>query len=267
MLSLVVPTVQRMPRRTALPPPGWSAAMPGHLVPVADSGGTAADGGRFAALSARPACEKRRKAKTARLRSISPRRSCGRSSHFSATVAGKLLGATTVRLSWRRVMDGTPGQGTRGDVRWMTYRELGKARGISAASAARLAFRKGWQRQPGNDGAARVAVPIGEDQPSPYDARTGAGDAARGGAPGHGARGVIGRGAREARNPHAAEFALAIDALRGELTASHQREAEAQARADAAVADRRAADAKADRAEERADALRGTIDDLRAERR
>ena len=107
----------------------------------------------------------------------------------------------------------------------MTYRELGKARGISAASAARLAYRKGWQRQPGNDGAARVAVPVGEDQPSPYDARGGTGDAAMGEAPGHGAR-----------DAHAAEFALAIEALRGELTASHQREAEAHVRADRAEA-------------------------------
>jgi hypothetical protein len=87
-----------------------------------------------------------------------------------------------------------------------------------------------------------VAVPTGEDQPSPYDARDDAradggdatradgGDATRAVAPGHGARGVVGRGARDAR----AEFALAVETLRGELTASHQREAEAHARADRA---------------------------------
>ena len=74
----------------------------------------------------------------------------------------------------------------------MTYRELGKARGISAASAARLAFRKGW---PGKrwscqgGGATRGG--------SPYDARAGTGDAAAGEAPG---RGAVGRGARGARN-------------------------------------------------------------------
>ena len=51
-----------------------------------------------------------------------------------------------------------------GDVRWMTYAELGKARGISTASATRLAFRRKWRRQGGNDGIARVAVPVGEDQ-------------------------------------------------------------------------------------------------------
>lgn len=50
-------------------------------------------------------------------------------------------------------------------VRWMTYAELGAARGISTASATRLAFRRKWRRQGGNDKTARVAVPIGEAQP------------------------------------------------------------------------------------------------------
>jgi hypothetical protein len=43
-----------------------------------------------------------------------------------------------------------------------------KGRGLrwpSCAAAACRAFRKGWPRQPGNDGAARVAVPLGEDHP------------------------------------------------------------------------------------------------------
>jgi signal transduction histidine kinase len=153
-------------------------------------------------------------------------------------------------------MDGAQGEGARADTRWMTYRELAQARGISAASAARLAFRKGWLRQPGNDGAARVAVPIGDDQPSPYDARTdartGAGDAATGEAPRHGARRDVAHGARGARN--AAEFRLAIEALRGELTASHAREAEAQARADRAEAARDAERARADALRDRAEA-------------
>ena len=65
-----------------------------------------------------------------------------------------------------------------GDVRWMTYAELGKARGISTASATRLAFRRKWRRQSGNDGIARVAVPIGEDQ-SRHDDRGDARDVGR----------------------------------------------------------------------------------------
>jgi hypothetical protein len=44
----------------------------------------------------------------------------------------------------------------------MTYAELGRVRGISTASATRLAFRRKWQRQRGNDGTARVAVPVSE---------------------------------------------------------------------------------------------------------
>jgi hypothetical protein len=49
-----------------------------------------------------------------------------------------------------------------GDVTWMSYAELGHARGIDAASAKRLALRRRWRRHLGNDGTARVAVPVTE---------------------------------------------------------------------------------------------------------
>src|SRR5947207_11289271 len=49
----------------------------------------------------------------------------------------------------------------------MTYAELGKARGISAKSAERLVQRRRWPRQIGNDGIARVLVPLGEDRVTP----------------------------------------------------------------------------------------------------
>jgi hypothetical protein len=42
----------------------------------------------------------------------------------------------------------------------MTYAELGRLRGISAASAKRLALRHGWRKTAGNDGLARVSVPV-----------------------------------------------------------------------------------------------------------
>jgi hypothetical protein len=48
----------------------------------------------------------------------------------------------------------------RNDIRWMSYEELAKSRGITKASATRLAFRRHWRRQVGNDGTARVAVPL-----------------------------------------------------------------------------------------------------------
>ena len=44
-------------------------------------------------------------------------------------------------------------------VRWMSYAELGRARGTSAATARRMANRKRWKKLPGNDGTVRVAVP------------------------------------------------------------------------------------------------------------
>jgi hypothetical protein len=45
-------------------------------------------------------------------------------------------------------------------ARRMTYAELAQARGISLASARRLARRHAWGRQVGNDGVARVTVPL-----------------------------------------------------------------------------------------------------------
>jgi hypothetical protein len=45
-------------------------------------------------------------------------------------------------------------------ARRMTYAELAQARGISPASAKRLAQRHHWGRQVGNDGVTRVTVPL-----------------------------------------------------------------------------------------------------------
>ena len=45
-------------------------------------------------------------------------------------------------------------------TRRMTYAELAQARGISLASARRLARRHAWGRQAGNDGVIRVTVPL-----------------------------------------------------------------------------------------------------------
>jgi hypothetical protein len=46
------------------------------------------------------------------------------------------------------------------ETRLLTYAELGEALGITADSAKRLARRRGWTKQPGNDGRARVSVPV-----------------------------------------------------------------------------------------------------------
>jgi hypothetical protein len=46
------------------------------------------------------------------------------------------------------------------DARWMTFRELAEARGISKTSAASLVRRHGWRRQRDNEGHVRALVPL-----------------------------------------------------------------------------------------------------------
>ena len=52
------------------------------------------------------------------------------------------------------------------ETRWMTYAELAQARGIKEPAAVRLVQRRGWERHTGNDGSARIAVPLPELRPS-----------------------------------------------------------------------------------------------------
>jgi hypothetical protein len=47
------------------------------------------------------------------------------------------------------------------EFRWMTYRQLADSLGVSLRAAEARVRRAGWRREPGNDGAARVAVPEG----------------------------------------------------------------------------------------------------------
>lgn len=125
-------------------------------------------------------------------------------------------------------------------VRWMTYAELGRARGINIASATRLAFRRKWKRHPGNDGTARVAVPIGEDKP-PHDNRV----------------------------THHADIPPVVRALETAVASLSERASVAETRADQAEARADRAEARADRADAaltgeraRADELRGRLDGL-----
>src|SRR5215207_5637392 len=46
-----------------------------------------------------------------------------------------------------------------GDVRVLTYDELGEALGIARESARQLSIRRHWKRRKGNDRKARVEVP------------------------------------------------------------------------------------------------------------
>ena len=45
------------------------------------------------------------------------------------------------------------------EFRWLSYAELAEIRGIDRESAIRLARKHRWQKQPGNDGTIRAAVP------------------------------------------------------------------------------------------------------------
>src|SRR5215210_6728644 len=46
------------------------------------------------------------------------------------------------------------------DVTWLSYSELAERLGIGRQSARQLAIRRRWMRKPGNDGQARVGVPL-----------------------------------------------------------------------------------------------------------
>ena len=69
-------------------------------------------------------------------------------------------------------------------VRWMSYAELGRIRGTSAATARRMANRKRWKKLPGNDGTMRVAVPDGLAVSRETPPETSARDVPRHAAPG-----------------------------------------------------------------------------------
>lgn len=62
------------------------------------------------------------------------------------------------------------------ETKLLTYAELADALGINPASAKRLAIRRGWQKTPGNDGKARVAVPIERLMVERSDPRDNTGD-------------------------------------------------------------------------------------------
>jgi hypothetical protein len=53
------------------------------------------------------------------------------------------------------------------DTRWLTYDEIAAALGITPDSARRLVARKKWSRTAGNDGKARIGVPVERIPTSP----------------------------------------------------------------------------------------------------
>ena len=134
-----------------------------------------------------------------------------------------------------------------GTVTWMSYAELGRLRGTSAASAKRFANRKRWRKQPGNDGTVRVAVPPGGTVPR---------ETAR--ATGETVPRDHSRDNRWDRDRDRDLLPQALAALEDAVSALREQLDAANARAERA---------EADRADERlrADGLRGQIDAARAE--
>jgi hypothetical protein len=118
------------------------------------------------------------------------------------------------------------------DARWMTYRELAAARAISPASATRLAMRRKWRRQRGNDGIARVLVPMTEAEP----ARATASD-------------VMGVIAGDVSHDATPDIARTINALEEHVITLRERLAEAEQRIarEATRADQAEAEVRAER--------------------
>jgi len=125
-----------------------------------------------------------------------------------------------------------------GDIRWMTYAELGRARGISTASATRLAFRRKWRRQGGNDGVARVAVPVGEDQSK-----------------------------RDDRDDDRSDVIPGISAMEAAIISLTEARNQAQKRAEQAETAREAAETRSEAERARADSLRERLDVIQDELR
>jgi hypothetical protein len=129
-------------------------------------------------------------------------------------------------------------------ARWMSFAELGAARGISKASAIKLVRRHGWRRQRDNQGHVRALVPLTWAQ----DDRDGEGD---------------NLGDSTADNPPdnglmagaLAALEDAVAGLRGQLDVANARVDEESARADRA-------DAALTGERVRADALRERLDDV-----
>jgi hypothetical protein len=140
--------------------------------------------------------------------------------------------------------------GEPGDIRWLSYAQIAAARGISRASAVRMARRAKWRRQTNNAGVVTVAVPVSyleRDQDNPE----GSPKDRPGDRPGESHEGI-------------AALARAITALQADATvlrAAVEREAGRADRAEAEAARQRAA---AQDALEIADALRAADDRRRA---
>ena len=119
--------------------------------------------------------------------------------------------------------------------RWLGYAELAELRGISKASATRMAFRYKWRRQEGNDGTARVFVPFSA---------------------------LHGKGSGSAIERMAAAIETAMGLFRQRVEAAETRADQADARAQRAQITAEVERSRADRAEQDLDRERSRADEL-----
>jgi len=171
------------------------------------------------------------------------------------------------------------------DTRWMSYSELAEARGIDRPSVIRIARRRRWQKQMGNDGTIRIAVPrsfLDAKRASPRDRPANS----PGDSPSDYGRKIIGLETRiELLTEDLDRERAEVRRLAQAATELREQRAAADARAKVAEAQAREATAKLDAAQEsetrlreqsaaavaaviaKAEAAEAQIDDLKAEAR
>ena len=118
--------------------------------------------------------------------------------------------------------------------RWLTYDDISRIRGIGRPSAVKLVQREGWERRPGNDGTARILVPMGWLKPAKKET------------------------SRETSREELPWLQDALVVLRDQLGVADRRAHEAEKRAEAA-------ETRADAANKRVDVAAALADRLLAE--
>jgi hypothetical protein len=181
-------------------------------------------------------------------------------------------------------LGGLPGKppgksaGLEPDVRWLSYAEIAKIRGISRASVERKVRRARWRRQIDNQGVTRVAVPLAYAESAADDPADNPGGGPAG-SPSDSQDGVarLEQMVTEANKRADAVLALAdrltaqladaterIEQAENRADAAHQRAGRAEARADASEKVAQQAREAATAAEERAAGLRQADDARKA---
>ena len=147
-------------------------------------------------------------------------------------------------------------------ARRMTYAELAAVRGISQPSAERLARRRGWPRQVGNDGVVRVLVPLTEARNISTSAASGVAPVRLAASP----PASPGQMAPDDKG-HVRGLRGAIETLREQLAKADQREESERRRAERAEHELALANSSLVSERERAEEMERHLNELTAERR